>query len=114
MRGEGKGAFPVVAKALNASPMRQELPLGDIWGLLPDANRFALPGTASLQGLILEPEAPHIIRGSDNARGRMYPLPVSLQVSAKESSVRRDVIPMRRSKQSTDYSAITSKSTPLW
>ncbi|WP_284750801.1 hypothetical protein [Arthrobacter sp. efr-133-R2A-120] len=93
VRGGGKGAFPVVAKALKASPMSQELPLGDIWGLLPDAERFALPGDAGLQRLILEPEAPHIMRGSECARGRLYPLPVGLQVSVKDPSVGRDVIP---------------------
>lgn len=93
VRGDGKGAFPMVAKALKASPMSQKLPLGDIWGLLPDAERFPLPGTSSLKRLTLEPEAPHTIRGSVRARGGLYPLPVGLQVSVKDPSVGRDVVP---------------------
>ncbi|ADX75207.1 hypothetical protein Asphe3_41420 (plasmid) [Pseudarthrobacter phenanthrenivorans Sphe3] len=93
VRGEGKGAFPVVAKALKASPMSQEVALGDLWGLLPDAERFPLPGNSRLQRLILDQESPHIIRVSDLARGQLYPLPIDLQVSVKDPSIGRDVIP---------------------
>jgi hypothetical protein len=93
VRGESKGAFPRVAKALKASHMIQELPLGDIWGLLPDSEQFALPGSGGMQRLILVPESPHTILGSESARGQLYPLPVELQVSVKDPSVPRDVIP---------------------
>jgi hypothetical protein len=49
IRGLNKGAFVTVANALKASAMSKELPLGDIWGLLPAAELFPLPVTASLR-----------------------------------------------------------------
>jgi hypothetical protein len=114
VRGEGKGAFPVVAKALKASPMSQEVALGDLWGLLPDAERFPLPGSPGLQRLKHHPESPHINRASELARGQLYPLPIGLQISDKDPSVGCDVIPDEEMKKSTTYSGITLSLIPLW
>jgi hypothetical protein len=81
VQGLPNGSFPVVAKALDASPMSEPLPLGKIWGLLPDAERFMLPGSGGLQRLVLTPESSFDVPGVETARGQLSPLPLELQLS---------------------------------
>lgn len=45
--GRTRGAFPVVARALGADALDHRCRLGDIWALIPDANRFPLPGSGA-------------------------------------------------------------------
>jgi hypothetical protein len=54
IRGLPTGAFPVVAKALGASTMRQNVSIGQLWNLLPDAERFPLRGLAGRKALSVE------------------------------------------------------------
>ncbi|WP_442781292.1 YaaC family protein [Arthrobacter sp. MMS18-M83] len=61
VHGEPTGAFPVVAQALESSPMSEPVPLGTIWGLLPEAEKFRLSGGGGLQRLILVPEDSYIV-----------------------------------------------------
>lgn len=55
IQGAATGAFPTVAAALRAAPMRTAVPLGDLWGLLPYSERFPLPQTGKLTRLELSP-----------------------------------------------------------
>lgn len=84
VQGLPSGSFPVVAKALDASPMSEPLPLGKIWGLLPGAERFMLPGSGGLQRLVLTPESSFIVPGVETARGQLSPLPTELQLSVAD------------------------------
>jgi hypothetical protein len=92
IRGEKRGAFPMVARALGSAPMTEDVTLGDLWDLLPYTDRFPLPQRGKLKRLILDSELPHILRGPDTVRGRLYPLPVGLQSSVKDPTVSRDVV----------------------
>lgn len=47
--GHASGAFPVVARALGADALQQRRRLGDIWAVVPDADRFPLPGSGELK-----------------------------------------------------------------
>lgn len=40
----GQGSFTQLAKFLSAASLPDAVPLGDLWGLLPDVARFPLPG----------------------------------------------------------------------
>lgn len=101
VQGLDRGAFPVVAKALGASGMRNWLQLGKIWGLIPSSERFPLPGAGGLQWLVLEPEQSWIMRDVNRSRGSLFPLPVDLQTSVTDptapvQSVGDDVIDEER------------------
>ena len=63
IQGKKSGAFPTVAKALSASPMLNPLPLSDLWGVIPYADRFPLPEEGSLHRLTLTQIQPGITDG---------------------------------------------------
>jgi hypothetical protein len=84
--GHTSGAFPVVAKALGAAAMQQRCRLGEVWALVPDANRFPLPGSGELRSLPLYSEllpAPM----EDWARGLLTELPLHLLQNDDEEPV---------------------------
>jgi hypothetical protein len=89
---EAKGAFPALAKALEASSIEEPIPLGDLWDLLPYADRFPLPGPGKLQRLVLDPESADFVRGQETARGRLYPLPVGLQATVTDPTQSRTIV----------------------
>lgn len=72
--------------------MKDDVKLGDLWDLLPYAARFPLPCRGIAQGLILDPESAHIVRGPEAAHARLYPLPVRLQATATDPTASRDAI----------------------
>lgn len=89
---EAKGAFPAVAKALEASSIEEPIPLGDLWDLLPYADRFPLPVRGKLQRLVLDPESTDFALGQEAARGRLYPLPVGLQTTVRDPTQSRTIV----------------------
>lgn len=84
--GRASGAFPVVAKALGADALQQRRRLGDIWALVPDANRFPLPGSGELRSLPLYSEMPPAPM-EDWARGLLMELPLRLLLDDDEEPV---------------------------
>jgi hypothetical protein len=87
VQGRQDGAFPTVAKTLAADSIQQEQRLGDIWGLIPDAERFELPGAGRLLRLTLRPESPHLVRSQDWGRFILDGLPLSLLQAEDEEPV---------------------------
>lgn len=92
IQSEAKGAFPAVAKALEASSIEEPIPLGDIWDLLPYADRFPLPDRGKLQRLVLNPEPGGFVRGQERARARLSPLPIGLQTTVTDPTQSRDTV----------------------
>jgi len=92
VQGLESGAFPTVARALNSAPLKDEVSLGDLWDLLPYADRFSLPHRGKLRRLTLDPESAHTVRGPKTVRGSLYPLPVVLQSSVKDPMASRDIV----------------------
>ncbi|GHG43802.1 hypothetical protein GCM10012320_08100 [Sinomonas cellulolyticus] len=86
------GAFPTVARALGCSPMNDAIPLGDLWDLLPYSDRFPLRSRGRLQRLILDSESTHLLRGQDEARVRLYPLPLELHSTVTNAAAGSDVV----------------------
>ncbi len=76
IRGLPKGSFPVVARALGASPMADALTLGELWGLIPDGDRFPLPGAGGLQALTVELPPGMLLRTQGEIRCEVYPVPL--------------------------------------
>jgi hypothetical protein len=87
VQGREKGAFPTVARVLTADSMQQPRPIGDIWGLIPDAERFELPGVGGLLRLTIHQESSHIIRTADWGRFVLDRLPLDLLHAENEEPV---------------------------
>lgn len=85
--GEKRGAFPDVARALEASPISKSVPLGDLWDLLPYAERFPLPHRGQLKRLDLVPASPYGNRFEGDERVELQLLPPDLQLSAEDPNV---------------------------
>lgn len=67
--------------------MQRKRRLGDIWGLIPDAERFELPGVGGLLRLTIHQESPHIMRSPDWGRFILNGLPVNLLHARDEEPV---------------------------
>ncbi|MCH6470704.1 YaaC family protein [Sinomonas terrae] len=84
IRAEKNGAFPVVAKALGASPMVEPVPLGDIWALLPYSERFPLPYAGRLLRLDFMPARSFLGRVDEEEAGSLNLLPTHLQMDVED------------------------------
>lgn len=69
------GSFRQVAAALNASDYSGTARLGDLWAMLPDSDRFPLPGTTPNRPLILS----ETLVSGGRACFEVQPLPGGLQ-----------------------------------
>lgn len=78
LRGRSSGAYPTVARALDASAMSKQRFMGEVWGLIPDADRFPLTGAGDVRKLILEEEPSGLVRNPDWAGFVLHPLPLYL------------------------------------
>ena len=85
--GEKRGAFPDVAKALDASPIAKAVPLGDLWDLLPYAERFPLPYRGKLKRLDSVPASFYGSGFERNERVELQLLPPNLQMSVEDPNV---------------------------
>lgn len=85
--GEKRGAFPDVARALGASRIGQPVPLGDLWDLLPYAERFPLPHRGTLKRLDLVPRSPVSSGFERDERIELQLLPSDLQVSVDDPNL---------------------------
>ncbi|MEW1943070.1 hypothetical protein AB0299_18665 [Pseudarthrobacter sp. NPDC080037] len=79
--GEKRGAFPGVARALDSSSIPKAVPLGDLWELLPYAERFPLPYRGKLRRLDFVPASQYGGEFEGNERAQLQLLPPELQLS---------------------------------
>jgi hypothetical protein len=75
IRGLPKGSFPMVASALGAASHEDPLTLGDLWGLLPDGDRFPLRGTGGLRALTVDLPSGMLLRTQGEIRCEVGPVP---------------------------------------
>lgn len=83
----GTGAFTTVARLLGAGSLPEPVALGRLWPLIPDVDRFPLPGAHGVPPLTVTPEAggPLGLPASDGtATVSVGPLPPTLAASAVE------------------------------
>jgi hypothetical protein len=71
------GAFSQVSTILGSAQSQNNVSLGDIWGLLPEAERFPLVNMGSLSPVVASPADPHLVR-VQNAIINIFGLPVTL------------------------------------
>lgn len=64
VQDSGSGSFTAVAQTLAAASLPDETPLGDLWCLLPDAERFPLPGQGLTRLIAVGRQDSTIMRGS--------------------------------------------------
>jgi hypothetical protein len=72
-----RGAFVQLAHILDAAPLSQPVFLGDLWCLIPGAQRFPLPGMGSAVPLMVTTRDPMMVRNSSYVRAYVAPFPVN-------------------------------------
>jgi hypothetical protein len=77
VRGEKTGSFPTVAAALNACPLRTDIAIGELWGLIPDGDRFPFDGIGDRRPLSISYESEQHLSAPDKIRCRVERLPLS-------------------------------------
>jgi hypothetical protein len=77
VRGETSGSFPTVAAALDACPLRADTTLGELWGLIPDGDRFTFDGIGDQRPLIISYDPDLHISTGNKFGCRVERLPLS-------------------------------------
>jgi hypothetical protein len=87
IRRDEKGAFPTVAKAIAASSLEVPVPLGDLWGLLPYAEKFPLPGSGNLTRLTWFPNLNPGVHSPGLELFELQGLPLRLHLAVPDPNI---------------------------
>ncbi|MEV5881576.1 YaaC family protein [Streptomyces sp. NPDC052020] len=88
-----KGSFPGVARALGVQPMeaQRSVSLGELWPLIPEAQKVPLPDSSGLPALYFSPGG-LVYRGEDRwCRLSLSPVPQDVKVRSQVDPLSVDV-----------------------
>jgi hypothetical protein len=74
VQDSGAGSFTRLTDILHAASLPEPTPLGELWCLLPETERFPLPDMGSARPLVVEHEHYSVMRGRGTLV-RVHPLP---------------------------------------
>lgn len=82
VRGDASGSFPTVAAALKACSLHTETTIGELWGLIPDGDRFAFEGIGDRRPLTITFDNAQRFSDPGVIRCRVERLPLSTLASS--------------------------------
>jgi hypothetical protein len=90
VQDNGRGAYGTLAALLGAGSLPNPTPLGILWGMLPEAQRFPLPGSEGFVPLAVSVERVWKV-ATETVRAKIGPLPVTVMAPALDSQPEENV-----------------------
>jgi hypothetical protein len=84
VQDNGRGAYGTLAALLGAGTLPNPTPLGNLWGMLPEAQRFPLPGSEGFVPLAVSIERVWHVP-TETVRATIGPLPATVMAPALDS-----------------------------